>query len=238
MANKNNLIIGMMLIAALFSISFAFAYTPEGPDEVVNGTSTTKQSVDSVMVNMSGGTITPINLSATIQNPRWKAFVGQVTGSYTLDDSSGSTIYDWALSTITGRVYATRISSAIAWENINCSTSAQLTSENTAMSHTSPNDNITATFSGSTYSPFYVGPVLIPNTCPSLQTYTNNVSNTNFQEIALNAGSGNMVFATIINEDATGYNGQAYDFQMIVPEVGSAGYTGATPYYLYVEIGN
>jgi len=47
----------------------------------------------------------------------------------------------------------------------------------------------------------------------------------------------NTVYATIMEEDVTGYDGSKYDFQMIVPEDGSPGFSGATAYYIYVEIG-
>jgi hypothetical protein len=38
-------------------------------------------------------------------------------------------------------------------------------------------------------------------------------------------------------EDAeTGFDGVAYDFQMLVPDNGSSGWTGSIPYYVYVEV--
>ena len=44
----------------------------------------------------AGGTITTMVLSAVQQNDKWKAYVGNVSGSLTLDDSNGYTIYRWA----------------------------------------------------------------------------------------------------------------------------------------------
>ena len=59
----------------------------------------------------------------------------------------------------------------------------------------------------------------------------NQTNNTNFK---------NIVYASIIEEDAHGYRGnadnQTYDFQMLLPEVGLSSWTSSTPYYFYVEL--
>ena len=74
------------------------------------------------------------------------------------------------------------------------------------------------------------------NQCPTLNTYINNVSqDTDFEEMAL-YDSTSIIYATILENDLAGYDGQTYDFQMLVPENGSQGFTGATPYYIYVEL--
>ena len=182
-----------------------------------------------------------MNLSATMQNNRWKAFVGHVTGSFTLQDSSGSTIYNWNLNSITGRVYASRNSSTLNWASINCSNITTLNQENVNMNHTNPNDNLNMTFnttSGATHNAFYVGSKSISaNSCPTLNTFINNATQDSyFEEMPLYDGS-SIVYATILNQNHAGYNGQNYDFQMIVPENGAASFTGSTAYYLYVEIG-
>ena len=86
--------------------------------------------------NISGGYIAALNLSASIQNTHWKAFVGWITAGFTLDDSAGSTIYDWSLAVTSGRVYATRDSSTIEWNSIQCANvSTTLAAEDLALSH-------------------------------------------------------------------------------------------------------
>jgi len=110
------------------------------------------------------------------------------------------------------------------------------------MGHTSPADNLTATFNittGATHREFFVASRNITqNTCPTLNTYVNNATQDNvFEEVALfEYLGGNIVYATILENDATGYDGRPYDFQMIVPERGTPGWDGATAYYLYVEL--
>lgn len=233
------LLIGILLTT--FSLMFVVAVDPAGPSGFLSTENRTSAALNAQMINISGGTIAVMNLTANVQNPRWKAFIGQVVGAFSLDDATGSTIYDWTLSTVTGRVYTTRASGAIGWSSIACATTTELETENVAMSHSNADDNITATFDDTTHSNFYVGSVLIAqNTCThTLNTYINSGSqDTDFEEIVLEDGSTNIVYATILEENVVGYDGSAYDFQMIVPENGAPGFSGTTPYYLYVEIGN
>jgi hypothetical protein len=239
--NKTLFLILFSLAVIIVLLQFIYAANPEGPDQVIVSSNTTKVSSAAKMINISGGYIASANLTATIQDARWKAFVGYVSGKFTLSDSSSSTIYDWTLTTITGRVYSTRNSSGVNWAVINCSNITNLNQENLNINQSNANDNLNKTFnytSGATHNSFYVGAVNIPaNTCPTLNTYVNNGTQDNyFEEMALYDGY-NMVYATIMEPRRTGYNGQNYDFQMIVPENGAPGFTGATAYYLYVEIG-
>jgi len=235
---------GFLLIGILFSIvllGFVLAANPVYPDDVVYGDNETKNASTALTVNISGGVISNFNISATIQNPRWKAFVGEVIGQFTLDDSGGSTIYDWTLATITGRVYATRKNTAVTWTGIDCASVAQLETENGAMSLSNVDDNITSTFADTTHETFNVGPETIPaNNCATLNTYRNGVKTQDagqpFEEMVLYEAGGNLVYATILEEDQTGYNNENYDFQMIVPENESS--TSNTIYYMYVELGN
>lgn len=235
---------------ALFLLTFSFfAYVsaaPEGPTSISVVSNQTKSPLGGQIVNTSGGYITTLNITAVTQNVRWKAFIGWVSGRFTLNDASGSTIYDWSLSNaaITGEVYATRNASTIAWSRITCANTSILQQENFYMNHSNPDDNITRTFTGdTTHASFSIGAVtLSANACPTLNTYINNATQTtDFEEIALYDGlntssGGNVVFATILEQDRVGYNNQSYDFQMIVPENGHASFSGSTAYYLYVEL--
>lgn len=242
MAKYIKSILGLLVV--VMSFSFVLALSPTGPDTVTTPSESTKVIPGSQMVNTTGGSIATFNLSATIQNPRWKAFVGNVTGSFTLEDASGSAIYDWELATITGRVYATREGGAIDWSSgITCATSGDLTQENMNMDHDNPdsiNDNVTATFDDTTHPQFYVGATNIAaNTCFSINTNVNDAAQSAFfDEVLLKDSENHMIYTTILEEDEAGYNGELYDFQMLVPERGTPGFTGSTAYYLYVELGN
>ena len=238
--NKNNYFIlkfVLLLGLFLFSVNFVLA-NPEGPgtvDPISNETFAGSET--GTMVNISGGYIATLNISAVFQNPRWKAFIGWVTGEFSLRDAGGSVIYDWTTVVSSGQVYATRNSSVINWGSIGCATPANMEAENTELDLTNSWDNITATFSGSTHDPFWVGSTnILANTCPSLNTFVNNESQTDFFEEVVLFDGVSIVYAAILEDMATGYDGDGYDFQMLVPEVGTPGFSGATAYYIYVEV--
>lgn len=188
-----------------------------------------------------GGSITTIVLNAIQQNTKWKAYIGNITGSLTLDDSLGNTIFDWTLtaSEITGEVYASR-ASAITWANIACVTPAIITAEQSALGFTASSvDNITNTFNETTHQAMITAGVTIPaNTCRSTATYINSTKQSQgsayFQELLLTDTS-NLVYATFINQDLIGYdNSSSVDFQMILADDPSV---VSTTYYFYAEIG-
>jgi hypothetical protein len=237
---KRYLLIFAIFVIIAFSIILLSATTPVGPNNVVSVANETKISTTSAaFFNISGGYIAALNLTASSQNVRWKAFVGWVNGKFTLDDQGGATIYDWTLTISTGRVYSTRSSSTITWASIACANrTTNLKTEEINMFHTNNSgDNITKTFQMGTHNPFWVaGHSFSANQCPTLNTYIGNVSqDSDFEEMAL-YDSTSIIYATILENDLAGYDGQTYDFQMLVPENGSQGFTGATPYYLYVEL--
>ena len=231
------LVLTLFLIVITSSLQAVIAL-PAAP-QVTLVTNTTMSNNPGTLVNTSGGSITTMVLNATSQNLRWKAYVGNVTGKLTLDDSSDYTVFDWTTTEIVGEVYATRSESSINWGNINCSTQSNITTEEIAIDHTSnPNDNISATFAQKNHSDFYVGNVQIEtNSCYSIHTYVNDTSQySSFEEILLHDDS-SMIYATAIETDALGFNPDfTYDFQMILPESGLSSWTSSTAYYFYVEL--
>lgn len=233
--NKILLVI-IFLVGIIFATSFILALP--GNPAITSVSNSTGTNSNNGFINISGGYIATINLTANFQNTRWKAFIGNVTGKFALNDAGGSTIFDWTLSTTTGRVYATRDSGTIEWGSINCSNSTHLAAENVQLAHNgSSSDNLIATFDDTTHNPFFAaGKFITANLCPTLNTYQNNVSqDTDFEEMALYDGT-SLVYATVLEDNVVGYNGAPYDFQMLVPENGSATWTGAIAYYLYVEL--
>jgi hypothetical protein len=235
--------LGFCLFLFLFFVQGVYSapIPPHSLGLVSNETATTPSAV---ALNISGGRIATINITSDTQNPRWKAFVGNVTGSFALDDAAGSTIYGWSLTTITGEIYATSNSSSISWTtgNVNCSNITTLQTENVKLNHTNPADNVTRTFNNGTngtHASFVVGSfTIVANSCPTLNTYVSSASqDTSFEEVALyDLVGGNVIYTTTLENNVVGFDGGRYDFQMIVPEVGSPGTTISTAYYLYVEI--
>ena len=254
------ILIGLLLYAAL--IVALVSAVPIPPTTITNYSAETMGATGSVGKNASysgngthaGGYIFTVNIQSKVQNKRWKAFVGNVTGKLTLDDASGYTVFDWDAysGTAGGEVYATRWASTITWININCtwgylnnSNKTVLEYENIALSQNRTDDNLTRTFNDTLHSAFTVGNRIIPaNSCFSARTYNYSSRHETdvFTEIVLYDGTtdtdGKIVYATKIDTtDLVGYkNGTSYDFQMIVPENASPSSSGTLPYYFYVEL--
>ena len=233
---KQKIIFGSLIfLGFLLAIGLAFAL-PDKP-AITSISNSTYTNSNSGFINISGGYISKVNLTANFQNTRWKAFVGNVTGKFSLSDAGGSTIFDWTFATTTGKVYSTRSSGAITWGDINCSSSTNLTQENNDLFFNVSSDNITNTFNNVTHNAFLAaGKYISANSCPTLNTYRNNATQeADFEEMLMHDGT-NSVYATILENDVVGYDGARYDFQMIVPENASSSWSASLAYYLYVEL--
>lgn len=242
------------IAAALLIFVFSFVLflsivkaTPTGPGSLGIISNETSSITNGTQINVSGGYIATLNITAQQQNPRWKGFVGNVTGTLSLDDASGSTLYDWSLTSVAGEIYATANATSPTWSQIQCTNATVLEVQNDYLNHSNQQDNITATFNNGingSHDAFVVAGVSITaDTCPTLNTYVNSASqDASFEEMALtdstnfSASKGTIVYVTIMENDVTGFDGATYDFQMIVPDDGSDGFTGVTPYYVYVEL--
>jgi hypothetical protein len=233
---KRIAVLTLFFLTLLLFCSIAIA-TPTGPSNINVTANESKVTTAGRMVNISGGIISKMNVTASVQNPHWKAFVGWIDGKFTLDDSLGSTIYDWTLSSVGGEIYATRASGVASWGTISCANASEITTEDVALNQTGE-DNITSTFVPANNSATFVvaGTTISASTCFSTNTYVNNLTQTTtFEEVILHDES-NIIFATILEEDSTGYDGGAYDFQMLIPENGADTWVSSTAYYLYVEL--
>ncbi|MGB9748555.1 MAG: hypothetical protein ACP5OZ_02850 [Candidatus Woesearchaeota archaeon] len=233
--------IAILLFLQLIAIETRAAYSvPAGPNLLYNYTEIpTPQSA--LIVNTSGGTITTMNLFGITQNPHWKAYVGNVSGKLALQDASTYTIYDWAISRVSGEVYATRNSVTPSWTNIRCANSSELSSEETFFNMSSADDDsISKTFNSTTHKSFFVGTKPISSsTCFATYTYIQNQSQSpseeaKFQEIILSDGA-NLIFATLLENKSVGFNNQTYDFQMLLPESKLLSAPN-TAYYFYLEL--
>ena len=228
-----------LLLGILLASSFVLA-APSGGQITYNLTDYGPTvSPESHTANRS--TITTIVLDAVQQDTYWKAYVGNVTGTLTLDDAGNNTIYDWSLATISGEVYASR--SALDFSSVQCADTATISAEEAAMNMTTPSqaDNITSTFNGTDHTDTLVaGTTLID--CPMTSLYVNDVSqgqtnSSDFQEFLMEEAGNNLVYVSLINDNTAGYeNSRNFDFEMIVAEsnVNALAYT----YYFYVELGS
>ncbi len=193
-----------------------------------------------------GGSITTMVLDALQQNPRWKGYIGNVTGSLTLDDSSGNTLFAWSLTgvTISGEVYVSRYDN-LTFAGSACANATVINAEDVFNNMTGGEaDSINKTFNYSRHQGFFVtaGTPIVAGDCHSTFTYINDSAQTNttddspFQELLLQDANGYLIYVTMIEDDRSGFTlGNAtYDFQAIVAE--SDQKASSTPFYFYTQI--
>jgi len=240
---------GILALACIIAVFGAFIIgafaagvgaQPTGTNITYNFTDTPSPTAASSLTT-AGGSFTTLVLNGSYQTPRWKAFVGNVTGILALDDSSGRTIYDWSLVVISGEVYVSR-NSSITWSNVGCVSNSTILAEESLLNiNDNGSDSINRTFNETVHASFYVGTTQITqSSCRAIATYVNDTKqavsvNANFQEVLMeDTTTSTPVYATILEDAASGYNLDAFDFQIIVPEDETA--VSPTPYYFYAEI--
>jgi hypothetical protein len=187
------------------------------------------------------GTITTVLLSTVQQNIKWKAYVGNVSGTLVLRDAEDYSIYEWASGgNPDGEVYMTR-NSTVDWGTIQCANYTEIAAEETNLGHSNTAaDNINNTFHYRIHEPFDVGVIPIAqSTCKSTATWVNNTvqvmaTTSLFQEVLLMDSSSKIIYTTLIDQNTKGFDTNSlYDFQALVPDSTSA---TVSIYYFYVEI--
>jgi len=232
-----------MIAAVLFAVIASVAHPGFAEPQGVSITSsvTENASVRSPASSAAqGGSFTTLVLNVTSQTSKWKAYVGNVTGKMTLDNSLNQTIYDWSLSIVQGEVYVSR-NNSVTFTSLACANAANITAEHTALGiNATSDDSINNTFRQSVHRSFIVGGTgLVANSsCSAIATYINDAAQTpsesaDFQEILMSDGR-NVVYVTLLENNAAGFDNSQYDFQAIVPDDPTA---TTTTYYFYAELG-
>ncbi|MFH2020359.1 MAG: hypothetical protein ABIJ34_03030 [archaeon] len=237
----------LFVLVLLFTVYLSYA-EPEGAT-IINTSVTSKNATTATSRQDPKGTITTLQISTVQQDIKWKAYVGNVSGTLVLRDAEDFAIYQWPSGgSPSGEVYMT-LNTSIDWDSIQCANTSDVQALQTAMGHgTGSSDNINNTFGVKTHKTFDAGKSTIAqSSCWTAYTYVNNTAQTPaidalYQEVLLMDKDFRVVFTTLIDQDANSYrydqNGTlganiTYDFQALVPDF--AGATIAT-YYFYVEI--
>jgi len=89
------------------------------------------------------------------------------------------------------------------------------------------------TYDAQAHGGFSVAGVTIPaNTCNSTNAYVNSAPDSAyFSQVLLSDTNSIPVFATILNASSTGFDGTAYDFELL------AGVPGSGTLYFFIELG-
>lgn len=232
----------ILLAAVLVSMSLAMSASADFPQPTQPGSMTNVSTegpapTGGYASNTSGGTITVMNINATTQNPHWKAYVGNISGKLALQDAGGNSVYDWNITSMEGELYATRDSDIVDWSGISCANATHVQAEEAAVNMTSTSeDSIINTFDKQSHAGFYAGLTEVTaNTCNSTNLYVNSQALSDFAQVLLHDGT-RLVYAALLEDSVTGFDGTEYDFQMILPDSGLEGSQSPETYYFYVEL--
>ncbi len=245
-------VLGILAAISLLSLYAAAIGEPTGPDTLnVIGTSRFT-TLSPNQTEAQAGNVTELTFTAQTATKAWQGFYGNISGTITLEDSSGNVFYDWTAAEPEGEIYAST-NSTINWANVECfnftsTTTINLSTEEARYGIDANDvDGIDETFNVTLHDTFYVGTVQITqNTCPSTFVYRSSSYQTSyFQNVLLADPSTNsLIFTTLIENrnpandtDITGYDGKPYDFQLLVAEdEHTQAAAGTTTYYFWVEI--
>ena len=233
--------LGLVLIVLIFNCSFILGVSPYGAENVNVIKSETSLSDVPQGVLAQAGNVTELNIFGYSTTQTWQGYFGNVSGAIQLADSEDNVFYNWSLANPEGEIYAT-VNSSVNWSGIKCFDwdSGGVSLENSFNIDQDDVDGVNETFSLTNHDLFYVNNIEISeNSCMSTRIYgdTGEGVDSEFEEVLLSGGSGEVIFASIIEEASVlGFDNRDHDFQMLVLEDGHETDTSTTTYYFYVEL--
>ncbi len=207
-------------------------------------------------LNHTRGYIHEMNFNESQQTPRWKAYVGNITGELSIGDGTYS-LYDWPLTTVVGELFATRYTGTVGslrqgasvgtpiWANVACATQAAVINETSKLNHnaTLDVDAMSRTFKQlGTFTNFRVGDKSVDtNNCYGAFLNQGGADqSTDWQQVVLedsgDSANHDVMYAVQLENATAGFNNGLYDYQILLPENGAEGDQDNTAYYFYIEL--
>ena len=112
---KRKIILIVVMVFSLVAAYFVVA-VPEGPSTLDVLESTYKTAYPNVTNNASAGNVTHFNIVGKSMTQSWQGYAGNISGTISLEDSSGFVMYDWSLADPEGEIYATYMPT-VDWTN-------------------------------------------------------------------------------------------------------------------------
>lgn len=226
----------MMLLIAVLPFVLAQVVPPLNLNE---GVSERRDLSNLPVQNLSAqaGNITQVNIDVIYVTKSWQGYYGNVTGTITLDDADNNTFYNWTLVTVDAEIFAARASD-VQFTTVNCTNSSELATEESYLGQiASDGDSVSNTFNSTDHPELSVGTQTNISGCYSTNSFVDGeFSHTDFHQLLLSDDSSNLVYTAITDDNQLGFDGNTYDFQMLVGENGHNGDTATTTYYFWVEI--
>ncbi len=214
----------LLALAVFFVLVGTASAAVNNASVTVGAESSYNSAVGAGNASVTAGGTSQVDVQSTQSTGRWAGFYGSITGSIVLADATSHWFKNWTVSNVAGAyVYASNAS------NPDFSTLAAATStdEPSWLTTTGAADNFQNTFAQSEAQTFNGQSV----TANYTQTYDNTGAET-FKTYALKDGSSDLIWAALAQNDATGYNGNTVDYQLLVPVDGAT----ATNYYFFLEL--
>ena len=229
---------------------------PQPPEQLNILDSSRKPDPGLISVPALAGNVTRLTINSDQVTKNWQGYYGEVTGRIVLDDADNQSLYAWTLVDPRGEVYATRNATVINWTNTNivcANLTNSITREEGEMntnSEVSPpffqaRDGVNETFNLTTHPAFYVSANnFSANECTFSTSLFVSDSDPNggavprsFNETLLySLSDGALIFTSILEPNALGFNDTPYDFEMLVTEDGHLDDVATTAYFFYVEL--
>ncbi|MBR9699508.1 hypothetical protein GOV09_03580 [Candidatus Woesearchaeota archaeon] len=245
----NRLGIILLILLIIQSLSALSVNLPEGAKNLTIVDSTRRPSTASDTLSAIAGNVSQLNIYAWTTTKTWQGYYGNVTGKIQLGDSSGYTLYDWQTSNPSGQIYASTSEVDFSDGNIECYNFTRTGGlyldisayESSLDIPATASDGINETFNlTADYDDFYIGTTRINQTCPTAYLYnsSNQSSKDTYQELILYDLTANIpIYTSIIQPDGiVGFDGNIWNFQMIVAENGRLGDDTPTDYFFYVQL--
>lgn len=231
-----------LTVIVLSWATFFVIALPTGPSSAITPLSSSRYSEASAKTaDAIAGNVSEINLNANAITQTWQGYFGNITGNILLGNSNNNTLYNWALASPQGEVYATSVASVPAWANVRCANVTEIAAEDASLgvNQSRDADSVNNTFSIQSHVGFYVGSVNLANdTCYSTYLYNFSGAQSNYwSEILLSDdASVPLIYTALLEDNIFGFDNRTHDFQMIVGENGHNGNTATTTYYFYLEL--
>lgn len=231
--------IAMVALLVVFTLGVTLA-DPNGAGTVTQEASGRATADSAGNHSAIAGNVTELTVVGNSVTQSWQGYYGNVSGTIMLEDSSGNTMYNWSLASPQGEIFASEDSS-VSWSNVQCfNWTENGTTLETTYNVNDSVDGVNETFTdGNSHVAFSVGSTSFSaGECMSADIFDNSGSSSDgtFEEVLLAQSTGQIIFASLLEEDASGFDGSSHDFEMLVLEDGHSGNTETTAYYFYVEL--
>ena len=218
------------LIGAMLTVSMALAAVPQGTDNTALVDEGDYDFGTIGTADVTSGHVYYSDLNTNVSSFKWAGLYGNVSGNIVLSDDDQDILYHWAAN---GRVvYATEAGTP-DWTSMSDALRADVVGDY-AHIDTADKDNYSNTFVGGVEN---IGSALyVTLDSDFAQTYDASES-VSWKTYSVQDAVGNLVFAGLVQEGgAESYKGTTVDYQMILPEDGTAGDLTATTYNLFAEL--